>query len=123
MMFVRFVVGADTDHHKALTGVINAACDLRDDGKLSVSEKKWLAEVGSWFDAHLPAPPFKKRDWPDRAVAWFKDDARESIGHIWDLVALLREHGVAVRMLKSKSPGRILYEDEYQVIVDEWGRV
>jgi len=41
---------------------------------------------------------------------------------MWDLVAILREHGAPVRILRSQTPGKILYEDEYQVVVLEWKR-
>jgi hypothetical protein len=42
---------------------------------------------------------------------------------MWDLVAILREHDVPVRMLKSKEPGKVLYEDDYQVVVSQWSRI
>jgi len=42
---------------------------------------------------------------------------------IRDLVALLEEHGVPVRMLRSSNPGRVVYEDEYQIVVEEWNRL
>jgi len=29
---------------------------------------------------------------------------------MWEIVALLREHGIAVRLLRSKNPGKIVYE-------------
>jgi hypothetical protein len=37
-----------------------------------------------------------------------------------ELAALLTEHDIPVRMLKARSPGKILYEDRYQVVVREW---
>jgi len=36
------------------------------------------------------------------------------------LVELLREHGLSVRLLRSRNPGKILYEDDYQVVVRDW---
>ena len=33
---------------------------------------------------------------------------------------LLKEHGVPVRMLRSENPGKVLYEDSYQIVVEEW---
>ncbi len=36
---------------------------------------------------------------------------------MWEIVALLREHGVAVRFLRSKNPGKVLYEDDFQIVV------
>ncbi len=38
-------------------------------------------------------------------------------------MALLREHGVEVRLLHSANPGRVVYDDRVQVVVDEWNRL
>jgi hypothetical protein len=35
---------------------------------------------------------------------------------MWDLVAILEENDVSVRILKTDKPGMILYEDEFQVV-------
>jgi hypothetical protein len=39
------------------------------------------------------------------------------------MVALLEEHDVRVRMLRSSNPGRVVYEDEFQIVVEEWNRL
>jgi hypothetical protein len=122
-MFVRFVVGADDAHHKALTGIINDAEALKVKGQLSPEEARDLEEIHKWLNRNLPVPPFKSSKWPKTAVAWFKDSAGEPLRRMWDLVAILREHDVPVRMLKSKEPGKVLYEDDYQVVVSQWSRI
>ena len=122
-MFIRFVVGGDGEHHKALTGVINEAYLLLKEVELTQAEHNRMRSALTWFDRRLPAPPFSSAGWSADVVAWFKDDARDAIWMIWDLVALLEEHGLPVRMLRSSNPGRVLYEDEYQVVVDEWNRL
>jgi len=35
---------------------------------------------------------------------------------MWSLVALLREHGYHVDVLKTDDPGIVLYEDKWQVV-------
>jgi len=42
---------------------------------------------------------------------------------MWEIASLLKEHGVPVRMLRSTNPGKILYQDDYQIVVDEWKRI
>jgi hypothetical protein len=37
---------------------------------------------------------------------------------MWELVALLREHGEPVRFVRSTEPGRILYSDDWQIVAD-----
>ncbi len=122
-MFVRFVVGSDGQHHKQLTGVFTEARLLRERGELTDEEDALLSELYEWFNEYVPVPPFSARRIHDDVVSWFKDDAGEPVTKMWDIVALLREHGVEVRLLRSRNPGRIVYEDEMQVVVDEWNRL
>jgi hypothetical protein len=35
---------------------------------------------------------------------------------MWDVVAILEAHGIAVELLKTDNPGTIIYEDKWQVI-------
>ncbi|MCA9100380.1 MAG: hypothetical protein KDA63_04465, partial [Planctomycetales bacterium] len=104
-MYIRFVVGSDGEDHRYLTGVVTEARLLRDEGCLDVHEIEWLEEVFEWFNENVPVPPYSLNDWPDDVAAWFKSNANpETIGRIWDLIALLREHGRRVRILRSKAP-------------------
>jgi hypothetical protein len=122
-VFIRFVVGGDDDDHRWLTGIITEARLLRDQEGLHAHEVAVLEAAYEWLNRHLPCPPFSTSDWPRDAVTWFKDDAGESIGKMWEIVAILEEHGIPVRMLRSKSPGKILYEDRHQVVALEWKRL
>jgi hypothetical protein len=118
--FIRFVVGSDREHHRDLTGVITEARFLRDEDRLTSEETARLEAAYAWLEEHLPVPPFSASDWPSDVVTWFKDDASDSIKRMWDLVALLREHDVPVRLLRSRNPGRVVYEDDFQVVVAEY---
>ena len=40
------------------------------------------------------------------------------LSRIWDIVAILKEHMVQVRMVTSKKPGKIVYADDYQVVAE-----
>lgn len=122
-MFLRFVVGADDEHHRLLTGIITEARILRDENKLEPYEVQRLEELYEWLNAHLPCPPFSSGQFPLDAVAWFKAGAGDFISRMWDFVAIIEGHDVPVRLLKSQNPGKILYEDEYQVLVKEWRKL
>ncbi len=121
-MFLRFVVGTEAENAFWLIGVFTMAREMRDRGELYEYESRWLEEVFEWFNTHLPCPPFgeKRRagKWTQDAVSWFRDDAGEALRRMWDLVALLREHGVAVRVVTTDKPGRIVYSDDYQVVAE-----
>ena len=121
-MFLRFVVGADAESTWWLTGVITIAKGLQVDGKLYQYESEWLEQIFAWFNDQLPCPPFgdKFRDgeWTDDAVCWFRDEAGEPLARMWDIVALLREHGVPVRFVTARDPGKIVYSDRFQVVAE-----
>ena len=122
-MFIRFVVGGDAEHHLSLTGIITEARLLRDKGSLNQDQISLLEEVHIWFNATLPVPPFSSSSWSRDAVTWFRDDAGEAIKKMWEIASLLKEHGIPVRLLRSANPGKILYQDPYQVVVEEWKKI
>lgn len=121
-MFVRFVTGFDDENAFWLTGVITSARILLDDGELDRFEANHLKDTFEWFNRHLPCPPFEKKirtgEWTRDAVSWFRDDAREPLRRIWDIVAILEEHGVLVRLVTTVRPGKIVYSDEFQVVAE-----
>ncbi len=119
-MYLRFVVGGDDEHHRMLTGLITEARLLRDRGELAPHEEDQLSLTYEWFNTNLPCPPFSSSGWSRNAVAWFKDSAKESIKRTREIASLLQQHGLQVRTLRSSNPGKVLYEDEFQIVVEEW---
>lgn len=122
-MFVRFVVGTDGENHRWLTGIITEARLLRDRGQLAPYQAAWLEDTYAWLNDHLPCPPFSTSNWGPEAVSWFKDTAEPSIKKMWEISTLLEDHGTAVRLLRSKNPGKVVYEDDFQIVVQEWKRL
>ena len=122
MMFIRFVVGTDCENAAWLTGVISMARLLNDDGELYRHESELLEESFDWLNEHLPCPPFSAKlrsgEWTRDAVSWFRSEATEPVRLIWDIVALLKEHGVSVRLVTTEKPGKIVYQDRYQIVAE-----
>ena len=119
-MFIRLVVGADHEDHRVLTGLVTEAKLLRRSGVLTENEEAVLEEHYKWLNENLPCPPYSTSTWPKTVAAWFKDSATEPIRRLRAIGSLLEEHGMQVRMLRSKNPGTVHYEDAYQVVVHEW---
>ena len=121
-MFVRFVAGADTENAFRLEGIIMAASELIDLGMLDKNEAQWLQEVFAWFNKNLPCPPFRRKlrsgEWTKNAVCWFHDRAGEPLKRIWDIVAILEEHGTSVRLVTTRRPGKIVYSDWHQIVAE-----
>lgn len=110
----------DGDDHRQLTGIVTEGRLLCDEGRLSVDESDRLEDAYAWFNEHVPVPPFATNGWSRDVVSWFKGDAGDAISRMWDLVSTLRDHGVPTRMLRTAQPGKVLYEDQFQVVIEEW---
>ncbi len=118
-MYIRFVVGKDSEDHRQLTGVITEARFLSERGELDDYQVAWLEETYQWLNENLPCPPFSTNEKLKDGACWFKSSAGEPIKKLWEIVTLLKDNDVPVRVLKSKMPGKCLYEDDFQIIVQE----
>ncbi len=122
--YLRFVVAdIDEDSGKEV-GVFQAALRLREDGKLLQHEEELHDVTRQWFNENLEKPtrftaskpPFYRKQ--NKAISWFKDTAKDHLTHVRDLVAILQNHGISVRTLKTDRPGYVVYEDEYQMVAE-----
>src|SRR5215468_5606106 len=123
-MYLRFVVADIDEDSDRMLGVFQAVWNLRDQGRLHPDEEEQHDSIRQWFNENLEKPtrfnaskaPFCRKK--NRAISWFWDSAREHVAKIRGLVAILENHGVAVRMLKSDRVGYIVHEDEHQVVAE-----
>ena len=121
-MYIRFVVHQKHYESERRTGLFHATGYLKDEGKLSQYEEDHINEVKEWFNKYLNRPTSfskAKRSNPSkRALSWYKDKAQEHINKMWEMVAILEDHGINVEVLKTDNPGYIVYEDEFQVVAE-----
>ena len=124
MAYVRFVIGErDPDSGRDL-GIFQAVYDLQHFGMLHSYEEAHVQELRQWFNDHLERPdrftaakpPYYRKK--NRAISWFKDSAHEHIRRVREFVAILENHGVNVRMIKSERVGYVVYEDEHQIVAE-----
>jgi hypothetical protein len=125
-MYLRFVVAdIDEDSNEEL-GVFHAVRDLREEGKLYPYEEDQHDLIRQWFNENLEKPtkftaskpPFYRKK--NKAISWFKDSAGDHLAHVRSLVAILQNHGVSVRILKTERVGYVVYEDEYQIVAESF---
>lgn len=100
-------------------GIFAAVYRLLRAGVLSEEEKAVYHETDDiWFQENLPNPPFYEDDSPGKPITWFKTAAS---GHMLEklkpLMDMLEKHNVPYDVVYTNHPGRIVYEDEYQVAV------
>ncbi len=115
-MFIRIaIIGKDEDSHQQ-QGIFHAAWNLLTSGELSDAEADDLRSLLEWFNANMPAPSKSQRNaLSRRAIFWFQPNAHDYIKKAWELVQLLRLHGILVEVLNTRMPGSVLYADDCQI--------
>ena len=120
--FVRFqgVEPSDRGIHVGVFGLVNV---LGRGGSLDEVDEAYRVRMNRWFDdaytdPSTVDPSVYDRAVNPRAVAWFKVPAADHLvaatrGHL----EILGRHGVAWERVESADPGRVVYEDEHQVVV------
>ena len=111
-MYVRFVVDEIDEDSGVERGIFQAMYRLSRAGQLAPHEEVWWADVRGWFNLELEKPERLARSRRvgagQCAISWFKASATEHIRRAREVVALLAEHHVHSRMLRSDQPGYVV---------------
>ena len=114
--YLRFAVAEQHPYSRRRRGVFTAAYPLLEGAELSDDLAAQLERTLRWFSENLPVPDLDE----ERAIFFFKSDHDGCLHRIWDLVWVLREQDLHVTMLRVPDPGRVVYEDEFQVASIPW---
>ena len=121
-MYIRFVVDEIDEDSGVELGIFQAMYELWRAGKLAPHEETWWAEIRAWFNLRLKEPARLSRSRRPGAnkcaISWFKASAKNHIRRAREVTALLAEHGIQSRMLRSKRPGYVVYEDRFQITAE-----
>lgn len=103
-------------------GFFKAAVYLSEHAPLTTEDRKQLDQFIHFFDHQLPIPDYyqskKNRQAAKSATSWFKDSAQTFIRPMNELANLLEQYQIEVeRISAKKTPGKIIYEDDYQITV------
>lgn len=121
-MYLRFTSPVRSGRRGVHMGIFQAAFICRDDVDMPAYLRKQLIEEIDWFKDNLRSPnahhfiPFHSRTYRWESICWFKSSARNMIDHAWSLRALIEECGMPLALLHTRNPGRISYEDDYQIV-------
>ncbi|MBL1120521.1 methyltransferase domain-containing protein [Streptomyces sp. 110] len=104
------------------TGVFGLVNGLARNGKLTAEQERLRRAHNDWYNAAYPDPSSADPTVYDRelhpgAAAWFKSTSRDLIKRVDGYLEILAAHEIGWRMMRSSDPGRIVYEDEYQIVV------
>ncbi|WP_232317968.1 hypothetical protein [Neomicrococcus aestuarii] len=94
---------------------------LRSEGLLNDDELRWLEEPNTAANAAYTDPSTVTPDCYDSVLnpgarSWFKSDASELLQMTAGYLQLLDCHGIQWMELRTRTPGRIVYEDTVQVV-------
>ncbi|TDD59053.1 hypothetical protein E1263_16780 [Kribbella antibiotica] len=119
MTFVRYQspVPDRRGRHLGIFGLVNS---LGHRSLLTAEEENFRRTTNAWYDATYPNPsdtdPAVYADNP-LAAAWFRETADHLVAPIPGYLEILAAHNYPCERYASPDPGRVLYEDEYQVVV------
>ncbi|MEU6924081.1 hypothetical protein [Streptomyces sp. NPDC046631] len=104
------------------TGVFGLINTLAREGKLSEEQELFRRTNNSWYNAAYTDPSTVDPGIYDHeinpgAAAWFKPSAEHLLARVPGYLVILAAHGVDCRLLRSTDPGRVIYEDDVQVVV------
>lgn len=100
-------------------GIFAAVWRLEQTGVLTDDEKAIYHEIdGVWFQENLPNPPFYDDDEPGKPITWFKTSTSGLIiEKLQPLMDMLEKYSLSYDVVYTNFPGRIAYEDEWQIAV------
>lgn len=102
-------------------GVFAMANGLRDAGVLSKADKQWLQVANAYATAAYQDPTTVVADCYDSdlnpgARSWFKIESQRLLDMTAAYLELLDRHSIPWTELRTRNPGRLVYEDALQVV-------
>lgn len=110
------------------SGVFGIVNRLAERGELSCEEERFRRVSNQWLDAAYPDPSetdptVYDHDLNPHAAAWFKATATHLLERVDGYLRILDRHGIGYEIMQTDDPGRVVYEDDYQVVaVPAWAR-
>lgn len=102
-------------------GVFAMANGLRNEGLLSEADKRWLVVANASANATYTDPTTVAADCYNSelnpgARSWFKAGSSQLLQMTTEYLNLLDRYGVPWMALRTRNPGRLVYEDAVQVV-------
>ena len=97
-------------------GVFGLCMELVSSKKMEQEDAELFLEINSWFAENLPWPEQCKRK--ESVICYFKtENAEEMLKWITPALWLLDRYNVPYYLVYTNSPGEVVYEDKYQIVV------
>ena len=96
-------------------GVFSMCWQLIQNDVMEEEDADLFREIDAWFAEYLPFPPQCRNQ--EAVICWFKtENSREMLKMIRPALWLLERYHHPYFLVYTKSPGEIVYEDQYQVV-------
>ncbi|MFI5734518.1 hypothetical protein ACIA49_30660 [Kribbella sp. NPDC051587] len=119
MTFVRYQSPVP-DRRGRRIGIFGLVNMLGHRGLLTAEEEDFRRTTNAWYDATYTNPStVDPTVYADNllAASWFRITATHLFDPIPQYLAVLAAHNLPCERYESADPGRVLYEDEHQVVV------
>jgi hypothetical protein len=118
MSFLRYQSPAP-DRRGRRIGVFGLVNMLANRGLLTADEERFRRLNNDWYDATYVNPSHVDPSVYEHllAAAWFKTSASHLFERVPVYLEILAAHNLPCERFESADPGRVLYEDEHQVVV------
>jgi len=126
-MYLRFETKELDKRSGKMKGIFTLSYQLIENNELSDIDEMKIKNILSWFSKYLPVPDKfskKKNDAHKNhhGISWMKSDAKEAIEYFWKLKIILDNVGHNIEVLKVKNPGKVVYEDNFQLVAEPYGK-
>ena len=97
-------------------GIFSMCWHLVQNDKMEEEDADLFKAIDGWFSKHLPYPEPCKRQ--EKVVCFFKtENSDEMLKMIKPALWLLDKYNHPYYLVFTNTPGEIVYEDEYQIVV------
>lgn len=124
MAYIRFVCPAWSLRDGLSYGIFGPAYQAARNQALPDYYRNLVRERLNWFEEHMPVPgKFRRRHSARRTgvgICWLKPEAQPMIARMHDMAFLLSEVGYPTHRIADDQPGRIIYEDDCQIVAEAY---
>lgn len=97
-------------------GVFGLCMELIRNRIMDQEDEELYMEIDSWFSENLPWPEPCKRQ--EKVICYFKtENSAEMVKWMKPVLWLLDRYSIPYYVVLTNSPGEIVYEDQYQIVV------
>ncbi len=125
MRYIRFETFVPDPETGIKAGLFFHLYDMNLSPELSLIDFARIADLRKWFNKNLQHPERfssskSKGAWRrnTKGISWFKPQAIEHLTNARELATLLREYGYEIQQRETTNPGKIVYEDEHQIVAE-----